>query len=168
VAEAVAAARRPDEPAFALNQSTRICLLYYLDVLAGRPPDADDPPWFASVDGSAERLAELWPADRCALIVTQSWGRQGRIVHLARDFPQLGDYPATFARLFLLTPQGRGEIYRAGRRALGPPAPGAAPCDRTLPAPLAQERAEQRFGGLRPVLESIGFSTGLRPGTLPH
>jgi len=168
VAEAVVAARRPEEPAFALNQSTRICLLYYLDTLAGRSPAAEDPPWFASVDGSAERLAELWPADRCALLVAQSWGRQGRIVHLARSFPELAAYPATFARLFLLTPQGRDELFRSGRSALGPAAAGAPVCDRTLPAELARERAERRFGRLRPALAGLGFVPGLRPGTLPH
>ncbi len=161
VAQAVAAARRPAEPAFALNQSTRICLLYYLDVLAGRSPAGADPPWFASIDGSAERLAELWPADRCALLVTQSWGRQGRIVHLAREFPQLADYPSTFARLFLLTPQGRDEVYRSGRRAFGPAMPGALACDRTLPPPLAVSRAERRFGPLQPALKAMGY--GDRP-----
>ncbi len=168
VAEAVAAVRRPAEPAFALNQSTRICLLYYLDQLAGRSAEAEDPPWFASIDGSAEKLAELWPADRCALLVTQSWGRQGKIVHLAREFPELAGYPATFARLFLLTPQGRGDLFASGRRAFGPPAAGAPTCDRTLPPLLATERAEERFGALRPALEWLGFPPGLRPGTLPH
>jgi hypothetical protein len=168
VAQAVVAVRRPAEPAFALNQSTRICLLYYLDVLAGRSPADADPPWFASLDGSAERLAELWPADRCALLVTQSWGRQGRIVHLAREFPQLADYPSTFARLFLLTPQGRDEVYRSGRRAFGPAAPGAPACDRTLPPQLAVSRSERRFGPLQPALTAMGYGTGLRPGSLPH
>lgn len=168
VAEAVTAARRPEEPAFALNQSTRICLLYYLDELAGRPHDAEDPPWFASVDGSAERLAELWPADRCALLVAQGWGRQGKVVRLARAFPELADYPATFARLVLLTAEGRGELFRSGRRALGPAAPGAPACGRALPPALAVPRTERRFGRLRPALEALGFPTGLRPGTLPH
>jgi hypothetical protein len=168
VAEAVAAVRRPAEPAFALNQSTRIGLLYYLDVLAGRSPAAEDPTWFASVDGSAERLAALWPADRCALLVTQSWGRQGKIVRLAREFPELAAYPATFVRLFLLTPQKRDELLRAGRPVLGPAAPGAPACDRDLPPALALPRAERRFGRLRPALAALGYETGLRPGSLPH
>ncbi len=168
VAAAVAAARRPEEPAFALNQSTRIGLVYYLDELAGRPPDSEDPPWLASVDGSAERLAELWPADRCALLVTQSWGRQGKVVRLAREFPELAAYPATFARLFLLTAEGRGELFRSGRQILGPAAPGTPPCDRTLPPALALPRTERRFGRLEPALAALGYETGLRPGTLPH
>jgi hypothetical protein len=168
VAAAVAAVRRPEEPAFALNQSTRIGLVYYLDELAGRSPDAEDPPWLASVDGSAEQLAELWPADRCALLVTQSWGRQGKVVRLAHEFPELAAYPATFARLFLLTAETRGELFRSGRQILGPAAPGAPPCDRTLPPVLALSRAERRFGRLDPALAALGYETGLRPGTLPH
>jgi len=154
IAEAVDELWRPGEPVLALNQSTRIPLLYYL-----RELDSPAAAALSSVDGSHRRLAQLWPGDRCALLVLRSRGRTGRVVQLTQGAEELAWYPASAgARLRLLTPRFRERLFRTrGRaRSLGRATPQALTlhCKRELPPELRASRADQPYD---PLLRLLGI-----------
>src|SRR6185295_11521202 len=94
----------PDEPVFALNQSTRMCLAYYLDEVSGT---ATDPPWLITIDGDAGRLARAWPPDRSALLVGRVRTKGGALLHAAAAFPLAGRDEATGVIVRRLTPEIR-------------------------------------------------------------
>ena len=154
IAEAVDALWRPGEPVLALNQSTRIPLLYYLREL--RSPAAAA---VSSVDGSHRRLAFLWPGDRCALLVLRSRGRTGRVPQLTQDAGELAWYPASGARLRLLTPRFREQLFRLGgsERSLGRAAPRALTlhCERELPPELRASRADRPYDPLLQLFRNL-------------
>jgi hypothetical protein len=159
VAEAVDALRRPGEPVLALNRSARIPLLYYLCEL--RSPAAAA---VSSVEGSRRRLAELWPGDRCALLVLRSRGRTGGVVHLTQGAGELARYPASAARVRLLTPQFRERLFRlhGGERSLGRATPQALTlhCERELPPELRASRADRPYD---PLLRLLGIRSPMIP-----
>lgn len=158
VAEAVDALWRPGEPVLALNRATGILLRYYLREL--RSPAAAA---VTSVAGSHGRLAELWPKDRCAILVLRRGGRTGRVVRLTQAAGELARFPASGARLRLLTPQFREHLFRlrGGERSLGRPTPQALTlhCERKLPVELFASRADRPYDRLRRLL-------GIRPGSM--
>jgi hypothetical protein len=153
IAEAVDELWRPGEPVLTLNQSTRIPLLYYLRELHSPAVAA-----VASVNGSHRRLAELWPGDRCALLVLRSGGRTGRVVRLTQDADELAQYPASSgARLRLLTPRFRERLFRLhGEPSLGRATPQALAhdCERKLPSALHTSRADSPY---EPLLRFLGI-----------
>ena len=153
VAEAVDELWRPGEPVLALNQSTRIPLLYYLREL--RSPAAAA---VSSVDGSHRRLAQLWPGDRCALLVLRNRGRSGRVIPLTQDADELVRYPASGARLRLLTPCFRERLFRlrGSEHSLGRATPQALTlhCERELPPELRVSRADRPCD---PLLRLLGI-----------
>lgn len=151
VAEAVDELWRPGEPVLALNRSTNTLLLYYLRELHSPAAAA-----LAPVGGSHLRLAELWPGDRCALLVLRKGGRTGRVAGLTQDADELAQYPASGARLLLLTPQFREQLFRlqGGRRSLGRAAPQALTlhCERELSPGLRASRVDRPYDPLRRLL----------------
>ena len=156
VAEVVDELWRSGEPVLALNQSTRIPLLYYLREMHSPAAAA-----VISVDGSHRRLASLWPGDRCALLVLRSNGRTGRVVRLTQGADELARYPAcSGARLRLLTPRFRDQLFRqlGGERSLGPAAPQALAlhCERGLSPELLTSRADRPYD---PLLRLLGLHT---------
>jgi uncharacterized membrane protein len=153
VAEAVDELWRPGEPVLALNRSTNTLLLYYLREL--RSPAAAA---LASVGGSHLRLARAWPGDRCALLVLRRGGRTGRVAGLTEDADELAQYPASGARLLLLTPQFREQLFRlrGGERSLGRATPQALTlhCERELPSELRASRVDRPYD---PLLRLLGI-----------
>jgi len=147
VAEAVDALWRPGEPVLALNRSTNTLLLYYLRELHSPAAAA-----LAPVGGSHLRLAERWPGDRCALLVLRKGGRTGRVAALTQDAEELARYPASGARLRLLTPQFREELFRlrGDERSLGRATPQALTlhCERELPPELRASRVDRPYDPL--------------------
>ena len=154
IAEAVDELWRPGEPVLTLNRSTNTLLLYYLRELHSPAAAA-----LAPVGGSHRRLAELWPGDRCALLVLRRGGRTGRVVGLTQDAGELAQYPASGARLRLLTPQFRERLFRQrgdGERSLGRATPQALTlhCERELPPELRVSRADRLY---EPLLRLLGL-----------
>lgn len=154
IAEAVDALWEPGEPVLALNQSTRIPLLFYLRELGSPATEA-----LSSVDGSHRRLAQIWPADRCALLVLRRRGRSGMVVQLTQGAHEIARYPASAgARLRLLTPRFRERLFRTrgGGRNLGRAAPEALnlQCKRELPPELRISRADRPY---EPLLRRLGI-----------
>ena len=153
VAEAVDKVWRPGEPILTQNRSTNTLVLYYLREL--RSPAAAA---VAPVGGSHLRLAELWPADRCALLVLRKGGQTGQVVRLTQDADELARYPASGARLRLLTPRFRERLFRqhGGERSLGRAAPQALAlhCERKLPSELRSSRVDRPYD---PLLRLLGL-----------
>jgi hypothetical protein len=151
VAEAVDQLWRPGEPVLTQNRSTNTLLLYYLRELHSPAAAA-----VAPVGGSHLRLAELWPGDRCALLVLRKGGQTGHVVRLTQDADELVRYPASGARLRLLTPQFRDRLFRlhGGERSLGRAAPQALTlhCARELPSELRVSRVDRPYDPLRRLL----------------
>jgi len=153
VAEAVDRLWRPGEPVLTQNRSTNTLVLYYLRELHSPAAAA-----VAPVGGSHLRLAELWPADRCALLVLRKGGQTGQVVRLTQDADELARYPASGARLRLLTPRFRERLFRrhGGERSLGPAAPQALAlcCERKLPPELRTSRVDRPYD---PLLRLLGL-----------
>jgi hypothetical protein len=152
VAEAVDELWRPGEPILTQNRSTNTLLVYHLRELHSPAAAA-----VSSVAGSHRRLAELWPGDRCALLVLRPRGRTGRVVQLTRDAGELARYPASGARVRLLTPQFRERLFRrhGGERSLGRATPQALAldCERELSPELRASRADRPYDPLLRLLD---------------
>jgi hypothetical protein len=154
MAQAVDQIWRPGEPVLTQNRSTNTLLLYYLRELHSPAAAA-----VASVAGSHLWLARAWPEDRCALLVLRKGGRTGRVVGLTQDADELVRYPASGARLRLLTPQFRDRLFRLhGERSLGRAAPQALTlhCERELPSELRVSRVDRPYD---PFLQLLGLRT---------
>ena len=153
MAEAVDQIWRPGEPVLTQNRSTNALLLYYLRELHSPAAAAVVP-----VGGSHLRLAELWPGDRCALLVLRKGGQTGRVVGLTQDADELARYPAGGARLRLLTPRFRERLFRlhGAERSLGRATPQALTlhCKRELPPALRVSRVERPYD---PLLRLLGL-----------
>jgi hypothetical protein len=153
VAEAVDELWRPGEPVLTQNRSTHTLLLYYLRELHSPAAAA-----VAPVGGSHLRLAELWPGDRCALLVLRKGGQTGQVVRLTQDAEELARYPASEARVRLLTPQFRERLFRrrGAERSLGRAAPQALAlhCERELSPELRSSRVERPYA---PLLRLLGL-----------
>jgi hypothetical protein len=161
VAEAVDELWRPGEPVLALNRATHMLLVYYLRELQSPAAAAVSP-----LGGSHRRLARLWPGDRCALLVLRRRGRTGRVAQITQDADELARYPATEARLRLLTPQFRERLFRqegGGERSLGRAAPQALTlrCTRQLPRELHASRPDRPY---EPLLQLLGFHAAVPAG----
>jgi 4-amino-4-deoxy-L-arabinose transferase-like glycosyltransferase len=160
IAEAVDAVWRPGEPVLSQNRSTNALLQYYLSELHSPAAAA-----LAPVGGSHLRLAELWPGDRCALLVLRKGGQTGRVVGLTQDADEIARYPASGARLRLLTPQFRERLFRrsgGGEHSLGRATPQALTlhCERELPPALRASRVDRPYDPLRRLLGKVGDLTG--------
>jgi hypothetical protein len=153
VAEAVDALWRPGEPVLTQNRSTNTLLLYYLRELHSPAAAA-----VAPVGGSHLRLAELWPGDRCALLVLRKGGQTGQVARLTQDAEELARYPASEARVRLLTPQFRERLFRrrGAERSLGRAAPQALAlhCERELSPELRSSRVDRPYA---PLLRLLGL-----------
>lgn len=159
IAEAVDALWRPGEPVLTQNRSTNTLLLYYLSELHSPAAAA-----LAPVGGSHRRLASVWPGDRCALLVLRKGGRTGRVVGLTQAADELARYPASGARLRLLTPQFRERLFRlrgGGERSLGHAMPQALTlhCERELSPELRSSRVDRPYDPLLRLLGKIAPSS---------
>lgn len=158
VAEAVDELWRPGEPVLALNRATHMLLIYYLRELHSPAATAVSP-----LGGSHRRLARLWPGDRCALLVLRRRGRAGRVAQITQGADELARYPATEARLRLLTPQFRERLFHqqgGGERSLGRATPEALTlrCARELPPELHASRPDRPYD---PLLQLLGLRSEL-------
>lgn len=120
VAATVRAMLRPGEALFVENEWTRISLAYYLQGKDfEKQKDEDDAP--IAVRGDISRLARGWSAGSCALIVAAGNPLYPPLEYRLNRFPKLAHFPSSDeARVYLLSPQVRRQLYESGWTEIGP------------------------------------------------
>lgn len=139
VAAAVRCLHRAGETVFVENEWTRISLAYYLFGPTLKPGAGNDIS-LVTAGENAGLIASSWPPGSCALFVAAGVPISPAARAALAHFPVLARFPYTDeARIFLLTPAGRHDLFRQGVRLIGDAAPGVVSCGeevRLLPLPL--------------------------------
>ena len=155
IAAAVAALRAPGERIFAENEWTRMSLAYYLQ---GRDFEQRKGEELAPIAlrSHVSRLAGGWPARACALFVAAGNPLYPPIEARLGRFPLLARFPSSDeARVYLLTPGVRQQLYASGWQEVGPGDVSPAACGGALrllppslrvPAPFPWTRLLRALG----------------------
>ena len=158
IAAAVATLREPGERIFTENEWTRMSLAYYLQ---GRDFERRTKEELApiAVRSRVGRLAEGWPASACALMIAAGNPLYPPLEARLGRFPLLAHFPSSDeARIYLLTPAVRQQLYDSGWPEVGPADLAAAGCcggePRILPPSL---RVPSPFPWAR-LLRALGAS----------